>query len=72
MYWENNHTPSKVNLYSLRFTHPHRTEIDTVKTTKLSLFVQKRVRICDINRVGHIRTIVFLGIDTYFDYISPL
>ena len=72
MYWENNLTPSKVNLYTLRYTHPHRTEMDTVKTTKLSLFVPKRLRICYINRACHIRTIVFLGIDTYFDYISPL
>ena len=72
MYWENNLTPSKVNLYTLRYTHPHRTETDTVKTTKLSLFVPKRLRICDINRSCHIRTIVFLSIATYFDYISPL
>jgi hypothetical protein len=72
MYWENNLTPSKVNLYALRFTHPHGTEMDTVKTTKLYLFAPKRLRICGINRAYRIRTTVFLGIDTYFDYISPL
>ena len=72
MYWENNLTPSKINLYALTFTHPQRTEVDIVKTTNLSLFVPKRLRICDINRVRHIGIIVFLGIDTYFDYISSI
>ena len=72
MYWENNPTSSKINLYALTFTHPKRTEMDTVNTTKLYLFVPKRLRICNLNRACHIGIIVFLGIDTYFDHISSI